>query len=450
MRYDLIIKSGTVVRPEGSVPLDVAVSGGKIAALLPPGAAAEAEAVLDICGKLLYPGFIDCHTHMNEPGFTHREDFAHGSAAALAGGVTTVVDMPMNNIPATATGPIFMAKREFVKPSAYTDYAMWGAMVNYNQGDMMAMHDLGAVGFKCFLCKTGDDYTRLTPSEAERALETIAAFGGMGGFHCEDFDLTERLTAKYRVEDDTRRGYLLSRPLEAEKRATAFVLETALKKNARVHICHVSHPDIARMIREARLSGIRVTAETCPHYLIFSEDDYIKKGPLYKCSPPLREREAANRMWEALADGSLDCVCSDHSPAPLYEKRELGGRYIDVWNGISGVQTTAQGLYQHLVCEKGLPAEILARVFSANPARAFGLYGRKGDIREGFDADFCVMDPDKEWEITPESLLYMHPVSAFLGLKGRGLPVMSILRGRVAAKEGRPVSPPSGEYVPRG
>ncbi len=450
MRYDLIIKNGTVVCPEGSARADVAVRDGKISSLMAPGAAAEAEVVLDISGKLLFPGFIDCHTHMNEPGFTHREDFAHGSAAALAGGVTTVVDMPMNNIPATATGPIFAAKRELVKPSAYTDYAMWGAMVNYNQGDMKAMHDLGAVGFKCFLCRTGDDYTRLTLAEAERALEAIAAFGGMGGFHCEDFDLTERLTAKYRAENDTRRGYLMSRPLEAEKKAVAFVLETALKKNARVHICHVSHPDVARLIREARSGGVRVTAETCLHYLLFSGDDYIAKGPLFKCSPPLREREAADRMWEALADGSLDCVCSDHSPAPLYEKQELNGRHIDVWNGISGVQTTVQGLYQHLVREKGLPPETLARVFSANPARAFGLYGRKGDVREGFDADFCVLDPERAWEITPESLLYMHPVTAFLGLRGKGLPVMSILRGRVAAKEGKPVSPPSGEFVPRG
>lgn len=242
----------------------------------------------------------------------------------------------------------------------------------------------------------------------------------------------------------------MSRPLEAEKKAVAFVLETALKKNARVHICHVSHPDVARLIREARLDGVRVTAETCLHYLLFSGDDYIAKGPLFKCSPPLREREAADRMWETLADGSLDCVCSDHSPAPLYEKQESDGRHIDVWNGISGVQTTAQGLYQHLVREKGMPPEILARVFSANPARAFGLYGRKGDVREGFDADFCVLDPERAWEITPESLLYMHPVTAFMGLRGKGLPVMSILRGRVAAKEGKPVSPPSGEYVPRG
>lgn len=445
---DSVIVNGRLVLPERIVEQAVGVRDGRIAGLYPPGAHPPAAELLDAGGCLVFPGFIDCHTHMNEPGFTHREDFAHGTAAAARGGITAIVDMPMNNIPATATPETFVAKRELLQGKGHTDYALWGGLVNYNLDCLGRLHELGAAAFKSFLCKTGDDYTHLTLAEADRALEILGGFDGLAGFHCEDYAKTEQLTELLAQENDTREGYLLSRPLEAELEALRNILTLAEKRRAKIHICHVSHPAAAEEIRRAKGRGVAVTAETCVHYLIFTREDYLEKGALWKCSPPLREPEAAERLWEYIADGTLDCICSDHSPAGTAEKSEEAYGFVRVWNGISGVQTTAQALFHHAVHRRGLSPCLLACAFSRRPAQIFGLYGRKGEIAPGFDADFTILDPERPWTVTPESLLTLHKISAFVGQSGRGLPVTTILRGKVSCREGF-VTGANGKFLAR-
>lgn len=447
-QYDLLLKNGKIVRFDGILDADIAVHDGKIEKILPAGSHAKALRTEDLTGKLIFPGLIDCHAHFDDPGFTHWEDFAHGSRAAARGGVTCIVDMPLNNVPATHNAEVFLEKKGIAEAVSYIDFALWGALLDSNLDDLPALNQLGAAAYKSFLCKTGPEFSTLLPEQVPGALERLREFDGLAGFHCEDLEMTQSLTGYYTERENTRLGYLKSRPPEAEKRAVGFILETAAHIGTRVHICHVSHPEVAEMIRQAKREGVAVTAETCLHYLIFSGDDYLEKGPAFKCSPPLRSKTDAERMWEYLADGTLDCICSDHSPSTPADKSEAQGAF-SAWSGISGVQTTAQGLFYQLVHMRGLSPTIMARAFSTAPARIFGLYGRKGDIREGFDADFCIIDSEKEWEITPDSLEYLNPHSAFVGLSGRGLPVQTFLRGVEIHCHGCPFPDTgTGRFVP--
>lgn len=265
----------------------------------------------------------------------------------------------------------------------------------------------------------------------------LKKFNGIAGFHCEDYDIIEKLE-KDKLAQGTlsAQDYLDSRPLEAELIATRNVISIAEKTGSRIHICHVSHPLVAEEIRKAKARGVNVTGETCMHYLMFTGNDLIKNGMLFKCSPPLRTTESCAGLWEYICDGTLDCLCSDHSPATPEEKTEKKLGAFGAWGGLSGVQTTVQVFFDQLVNHHKLSPTIMASVLSKRPAEIFGIYGIKGDISVGFDADFTAIDPDKEWEITNESLKYLNKQSAFVGLKGKGAPVLTILRGKVIAENG--------------
>ena len=332
-----------------------------------------------------------------------------------------------------------MNKKALVEHESYTDFAFWGALIRTNRDDLQALHEEGAKAFKCFMCEAGGDYTDLNLSEIEDRLQLLKAFHGLAGVHCEDYAmLKDEAAAKIAAGLISRQDYLDVHSVAAEKKAVRDLLNIARRTGGRVHICHVSHPEVAELIRKAKKEGLAVTAETCMHYLLLTDEDFLKKGGVLKCSPPLRSPQAAEKLFDYVLDGTIDTICSDHSPCDLAEKNEDGPRGIfGAWGGLSGVQTTLQTCWDYVVNRRHASPALVTRLFAEHPAKIFGLWGRKGALLPGFDADFVLLDPNREWEIREADLLYKHPFSAFCGQKGRGLPVATYLRGkRIYGSEG--------------
>ncbi len=436
--FDLIIKNGKVVTSERVFVGDVAVKNGKIAAIGASGTLGETSETMDAKGKYLFPGAIDSHAHLNDPGYNWREDYAHGTAAAAVGGYTTIVDMPLQNEPAMTNGEIMDKKLDHVKPNAYVDYCFWGGLVDYNFKELGQLDERGCVAFKSFIGPVSPDYVSLSIGQAKEALEILKQFDARAGFHCEDYSIIkwEEQRAQRKEKNDWQ-DFLDSRPVAAELVATENIIELARTLEAKVHICHVSHPRVAEVIREAQREGVDVTAETCGHYLTFTDVDVLKNGSLFKCAPPLRSDAAVDALWEYVADGTLSCIGSDHSPCELSEKSEEKHGIFGAWGGISSIQNTVQAAFSEGVSKRGYSPVVLARALSEGPAKVFGIYGKKGAIKIGFDADFILIDPKQDWEITPESLYYVNKISAFVGLKGVGMPVCTIIRGKVVAQDGQ-------------
>lgn len=440
--HDLLIKNGKIVTADRISEGTVAVRDGKISGVFYYGEEAQAARVIDAGGKLIFPGAIDTHVHFNDPGYEWREDYEHGTRAAAVGGYTTVIDMPLQNEPALTDPELFDRKEKKVGPGAYVDYCFWGGLVPDNFEKLRGMDEKGCVGFKAFLGPVSPDYQSLTYGQAYEAMEIIKGFSGRAGFHCEDYSIIrhqeERMKREGRLD---WRGFLDSRPAAAEIIATEAVIELAEATGCKVHICHVSSPDAAQKIKAAKQRGCDITAETCAHYLSMTEADVMKNGPLFKCAPPLRSKEEVERLWTYVTDGTFDGIASDHSPCTYSEKfKEILGRKIenvfDVWGGISGIQSCFQTAFYEGCVKRNISPSVLADVMAVKPAKAFGIYGKKGDIREGFDADLVIVDPHQPWEITSESLQYVNKISAFTGRKGIGLPVLTMVRGEIIAKEG--------------
>lgn len=435
--FDLAIKNGMVVKSDQMILADVYIQDGKIRAICDHGSHMEAKEVKDASGMLLFPGAVDAHMHVGE----YQADFEEmdtSTAAAAVGGVTCVIDMPLNlKSSSVLDGRIFQEKKAHLEEKSYTDFLMWGALVPENIDKLEEMHNLGAASFKSFLSGAGSDFTAPNMAQVRRALMTIKAFGGMAGFHCEDYNIIkeeqERVVSK---KVNTRQAFLDSRPLSAELIATSNILILAKETGTKVHICHVSHPAVAQLIKEAKADGVDVSAETCVHYLTLNEEDFLREGCLLKCAPPLREKEAMENLWSYVEDGTLSCVASDHSPGMLWDRDDTNRPVYEVGNGISGVQTMFQTYYDAAM-KRGLSASLLAKTLSENPARRWNIFGKKGAIEVGFDADIVLLDPKKEWTVTNEKLLYKQKISGFVGRTGTGCPVETYIRGVLVAKDGK-------------
>jgi len=452
--YDLLIKNGQIVTPESVEKGNVAVKDGKIAAVLAPDIEPEALKVIDAGGKFVFPGAIDTHAHLNDPGYEWREDYEHGTAAAIVGGYTTIIDMPLQNEPAMTTADLLDIKLAKVSPNAYCDFAFWGGLIPTNFKDLAGLDEKGVVAFKSFIGPVSPDYSSLNYGQAYEAMEIIHKFDGRAGFHCEDFAMIK--SREQHMKDAGRldwRAFLDSRTVASETVATEAIIEIAKETGCKAHICHVSSPYVAEKIHQAQLEGYDITAETCGHYLSFTEDDVLEKGPLFKCAPPLRTRDELEGLWEYVENGTFSGLASDHSPCSKAEKYDavLGQKInnvFDVWGGCSGIQSCVQAIISEGYSKRGVPMSALANAMARQPAQAFGIYGKKGDIRPGFDADMLIIDPDKEWEIKADDLYYVNKLSAFVGMKGKGVPVCTILRGKVMAENGKLVGGKgTGEYV---
>ncbi|WP_373868671.1 allantoinase AllB [Microbispora amethystogenes] len=427
-RCDLVVRSRRVVTPEGERALAVAVHGGLIEALCPYDDPPEADELADLGDLPLLPGLVDSHVHVNEPGRTHWEGFATATAAAAAGGVTTIVDMPLNSLPPTLDVASLEVKRKAAEGRCHVDVGFWGGAVPGNLPDLRPLHEAGVMGVKCFLSPSGvEEFPELDHDGLRAALAEVAGFGGLLIAHAEDPALLSEPGGP--AYDD----FLRSRPQEAERRAVERVIALAAETGARAHIVHVSAAACLGPLREARAAGVRVSAETCPHYLTLAAEQVT--GPAYKCCPPIREAANRDALWEALAEGVLMGIVSDHSPSTPDLKVP---DFAEAWGGISSLQVGLPAVWT-AARARGYGLTDVVRWMAEGPARLAGL-PYKGAIRPGNDADLVAFDPDAEFTVDVAALHHRNPVSPYHGRRLSGLVRTTWLRGApvdLAAPAGR-------------
>ncbi|SFC39666.1 allantoinase AllB [Streptomyces aidingensis] len=439
---DVLLRSTRVVTPEGERPAAVAVADGRITAVLPhhtdPSGLPGPPRLHDYGDAVLLPGLVDTHVHVNDPGRESWEGFATATRAAAAGGITTLLDMPLNSLPPTTTPDHLRTKRRAAAGRAHIDVGFWGGAVPGNTPRLRALHDAGVFGFKCFLSPSGvEEFPELDDAALTEAMTEITGFGGLLIVHAED--PAELGTAPGCQGSPRYTDFLASRPPEAEHRAVARLLATAGRLGARVHILHLSSAGALPLIAGARAAGVRVTAETCPHFLTLTAEEVPDGATAFKCCPPIREAANQDALWAALADGTLDCVVSDHSPCtPDLKVPDFGA----AWGGISSLQLGLPVVWT-AARRRGFTPDDLARWMSAGPAALAGLdgpAGRKGAIAPGRDADFAVFDPDAVFTVDPAGLHHRNPVTAYAGRTLHGVVRATWLRGEPIADHGRPLA----------
>ncbi|MCC5578262.1 allantoinase AllB [Microtetraspora sp. AC03309] len=418
--FDLVVRSRRVVTPEGEGPLAVAVRAGRIAALRPHDAPPPARETVDLGEVALLPGLVDTHVHVNEPGRTHWEGFASATRAAAAGGVTTIVDMPLNALPPTVSVAALEVKRKAAEGQCHVDVGFWGGAIPGNSGELEPLHRAGVFGVKCFLSPSGvDEFPALDRAGLREALRVLAEFDGLMIVHAEDpAVLTDPLGPTYP-------DFLASRTAEAERRAVEQVIELAAETGARAHIVHVSSASCLEPLRAARRDGVRISAETCPHYLTLTAEEV--SGPAYKCCPPIREAANRDALWEGLADGVLMGVVSDHSPSTPDLKVP---DFAAAWGGISSLQLGLPAVWTS-ASARGHGLSAVTRWMAEGPAALVGL-PYKGAIRPGADADLVAFDPEAGFTVDAAALHHRNPVSPYHGRALTGVVVRTWLRGRPA------------------
>jgi allantoinase len=445
VQADLLITGGTLVTEHDVLAADVAVRGGQIVALLEGGASGvQAEQVLDARGRYVLPGAVDCHVHFNEPGRTHWEGYATGTAAAAAGGITTVLDMPLNNQPPTLDAAALAIKRETVATHAVVDYGHWGGLVDGNLDALAGLVAGGVVAVKAFMCHSGlAEYPRADDAVLLEGMRRLAPHGTILGLHAE----SDCLTAAFGAHAQTRghrapRAWAEARPPFTEEEAVQRALLLARESGAAVHFVHISTPSAAAHVAAARAAGVNATLETCPHYLALDEDDLDRLGPIAKCAPPLRPRALVEALWRMVLAGQIDCLASDHSPCPPEDKARGQVDIWQAWGGIAGVQTMLPVLLTEGVMRRGLPLPHLVRLIAANPARRFGLYPRKGALRVGSDADLTVLNLEREWTLQPDDLRTRWPINPFIGRQLHGAVAATVVRGTIVYRDGEVTAAP--------
>ncbi|MDN4484086.1 allantoinase AllB [Demequina lignilytica] len=412
MTYDLVIRATHAVLPHGTMPAAVAIADGAIAAI---GAedepfAAHAEVELPH-GQVLIPGAVDTHVHINEPGRTEWEGFDSATRAARAGGVTTVIDMPLNSIPPTVSPAALETKKAAAFGKTHVNVGFWGGAVPENLGSLEALWDEGVFGFKCFLAPSGvDEFGHLDRARLRAAMQEIAGFGGRLIVHAEDPEVLDDAPPPAGAD---YAPFVASRPDSAETSAIDAVIDGVRATGVRAHILHLSSAAALPAIRAAKAEGLPLTVETCPHYLTFDAEHIPAGGTQYKCCPPIRSAENRERLWEALAQGTIDFVASDHSPATADLKLAGGGDFGVAWGGIAGLQVSLAAVWTGARA-RGYRLDDAVAWMSGRPAAWAGLQ-RKGAIQVGRDADLVAFDPEAPFEVHAAELAHKNPVSAFDG-----------------------------------
>ncbi|HEV8311244.1 MAG TPA: allantoinase AllB [Methylomirabilota bacterium] len=449
-RADLLVRGGTIVTPAGERRADIACRAGVIVEV-GPDLGGETAVELDATGLHVLPGLVDPHVHLNEPGREDWEGFATGSRALAAGGVTTFCDMPLNSTPPTTGAAAFQRKVARATGTALVDFGLWGGLVPDNRRELPELAALGVVAFKAFMSASGvDDYPAVDDLALYEGLVAAAGTGVPVGVHAESDVMTGGLAARARAEGRCgARDYCRSRPIVAEVEAITRAACLAAEAGARLHVLHVSSPQGVDAARRWRGVGTDVTVETCPHYLTLTEDDVVRLGPVAKCAPPLRGAAEVEGLWQRLAEGVIDMVVSDHSPAPPALKAPPGDDFFAAWGGISGAQSTLPVLLTEGYWGRRVPLGRLVEVTATNPARRFGLFPRKGQIAVGADADLALVDLDREFRLEAADLWYRHPHSPYVGRTFRGAVVVTVSRGRVVYRTGRIEGLPDGRLLPR-
>jgi allantoinase len=445
--FDLVFRARRVITAGAERACCVGVRDGRIAAIEPydSGIAAGENAVDIGPDEVLLPGLVDTHVHVNEPGRTEWEGFATATRAAAAGGVTTIIDMPLNSIPPTVDVEALDVKRKTAEGQVWTDTGFWGGAVPGNADRLRGLHEAGVFGFKCFLLPSGvDEFPPLDAAQLERALRTIASFDGLMIVHAEDCAVIDR------APQPRGRGYrdfVRSRPREAENVAIAQVIELARRTGCRVHILHLSSSDALPMIASARRDGVPITVETCPHYLTFTAEEIPDGATQYKCCPPIREADNRELLWQGLADGVIDFIASDHSPCTPELKRFDVGDFGVAWGGISSLQLGLPAVWTE-ARRRGHSLRSVVDWMATRPGAFAGLR-RKGRVAVVYDADLCVFAPDGTFLVDPANLHHRNPVTPYAGRPLAGVVRGTWLRGKEVG--GQPLAgQPHGRLVARG
>jgi allantoinase len=427
------------VFPDGERPGSFFVDGsGTIAAIHEYDVAWHNADLFDAGDLAVSPGIVDTHVHVNEPGRTEWEGFDTATRAAAAGGVTTIVDMPLNSVPATTSVAALERKRASAREQCHVDVAFWGGVVPGNESQIDGLVDAGVRGFKCFLVPSGvDEFAAVAESDLRRAMPILARRRVPLLVHAEAphvitdlgsriADASPQASRQSEIRNPKYATYLATRPPQAEVAAIELMIRLSREFDARVHIVHVACGEGVDAIARAKGAGVRITAETCPHYLAFPAEEIPDGATEFKCAPPIREASHREALWEGLRRGSLDLVATDHSPAPPALK--CAGDFMRAWGGIASLELSLAAVWTG-ARSRGFGVADLARWMSAAPARLAGLEARKGAIAVGRDADLIVWDPDAEFTVDASTLQQRHKLTPYAGRRLAGVVRTTIRRG---------------------
>ncbi|MBL7742568.1 MAG: allantoinase AllB [Chitinophagaceae bacterium] len=429
--FDIAIKSERVVTPGGVKKAVVLIKDGKIADVADSLPERYAH-VINIGSKVLMPGVIDPHVHINEPGRTHWEGFNTISKAAIAGGITTIIDMPLNSSPVTTTVKAFDKKIAAAHHQLHSNCGFWGGIIPGNEKEIKPLIEKGVLGFKAFLTHSGiDEFPNVTEAGLRKVMPVIAKSGLPLLVHCELSDTAHCSPPN----THSYKEYLASRPGKWEDNAIALMIRLCEEFNCRVHIVHLSSADSIEQIAKAKKKGLSLTAETAQHYLYFNAED-IKDGQTqYKCAPPIREKENNERLWQALKDGIIDFVATDHSPAPPALKDPANGDFMKAWGGISSIQFALPVLWT-AAKEHNCTLSDMVKWLCEKPSFLPGLQHSKGKIEKGYDADLVIWNPDKSFIVTEEIIYHKHKITPYLGEELYGVAEQTCLKGEMVFDKG--------------
>jgi allantoinase len=427
---DLVIRGRNVVLPDEVRAASINIRNGRIASIGPyDGVSGDSELVQAGEDSVVMPGLVDTHVHINSPGRTEWEGFETATLAAAAGGVTTLVDMPLNSIPPTTSVANLEEKLETASDKLHIDVGFWAGVVPGNTGELAPLHEKGVVGFKCFLVPSGvEEFPHVTEPDLRQAMPELTRLGALLIVHAE---LPGPIEERANTNDDpaSYRTFLHSRPCAAENEAIQMMVRLSREFGTRVHIVHLSSAEALPMIRDAQRQGVQITAETCPHYLHFNAEEIADGGTEFKCCPPIRERENREELWRGLDDGSIGIIVSDHSPCPTSMKLRETGDFLAAWGGIASLQLRLPVVWTEAQ-QRGYSLARVTGWICSGPSELVGFRGRKGSIAVGNDADFVVWSPKNSFRVTAERLEHRHKITPYEGETLKGVVEKTFLRGR--------------------
>jgi len=449
---DLIVRGKRVITPEGERAAAIHIRAGEIVAITAFDEIPPAIPVHDAGDSVVMPGIVDPHVHINEPGRTEWEGFSTATCAAAAGGVTTLIEMPLNSIPATTTAAAYREKLAAAAGKLSVDVGFWGGVVPGNVAELHALWDAGVFGFKCFLVPSGvDEFASVNEADLRAALPELASMSAPLLAHAELPGPIDDALAKLPKNAPPRHyaTWLASRPHEAEDQAISLLIRLAREFKARVHVVHLASSDSLAQLRQGKADGVAITVETCPHYLSFAAEEIADGATEFKCAPPIRSRENREKLWAGLGDRTIDFIATDHSPCPPALKLADEGDFLRAWGGIASLQLSLPAVWTQ-ARSRGYSVSRLAEWLCASPARLAGLDGRKGSIALGFDADLMVWNPDATFCVEATRLHHRHKVTPYAGCELAGVVETTFLRGRKIFERGEFSSSPAGHVLRRG
>jgi allantoinase len=447
---DLIVRGRRVVTSEGERAAAIRVRGGVISAIAAFDDLPKGSLVHEAHDFIVMPGIVDTHVHINEPGRTEWEGFSTATRAAAAGGITTLIEMPLNSIPATTTAAAFREKLAAAAGKLWVDVGFWGGVVPGNASELRPLWESGVFGFKCFLVPSGvEEFAQVTEADLRSALPELAKLKVPLLVHAELPGPIVQAAKKMSGSDVRRYStWLASRPRAAENEAIELVLKLAREFGARLHIVHLSSSDAIQTLQQAKSKGQPLSVETCPHYLTFDAEEVGNGRTEFKCAPPIREKDNREKLWAALGDGTIDFIATDHSPCPPAMKSLETGDFLSAWGGIASLELSLPAVWT-AASSRGYAVPRLAEWLCSGPARLAGLE-RKGRIAVGCDADFVIWNPDGRFTVDPAKLHQRHKITPYAGRELLGVVETTFLRGRKIFERGEFSPSPLGQILRRG